>query len=109
MRRPSTQTARRLRRPMTFHDERLWTLLRNRAFQGLKFKRQQPIDHYIADFCCLEKRLIVELDGAVHGAKDQKIYDQNRDQYLTEQGFKVLRISNSEIEKNLPKVLAKID
>ncbi|HEX5038064.1 MAG TPA: endonuclease domain-containing protein [bacterium] len=91
--------ARELRKASTPSEDRLWRILRNRALQGLKFRRQQPIDGYIADFCCFEKRLIIELDGAIHDRENQKEYDQERDRHLTDQGFKVLRFSNDESEE----------
>lgn len=93
---------------MTPQESRLWDLLRNRALGRLKFRRQQPIDGYVADFCCFEKRLIIELDGAVHDIQDQKIYDQERDSFLRNQGFKILRFTNSELENNPADVLEKI-
>ena len=94
---------------MTPHESRLWSVLRNRAFHGLKFRRQQPIDGYIADFCCMEKRLIVELDGSGHAEAEQKDYDQERNFYLESQGFQTLRFWNDEIENNLQKVIKKIE
>jgi very-short-patch-repair endonuclease len=93
---------------MTPQESRLWYLLRNRALGRLKFRRQQPIDGYVADFCCFEKKLIIELDGAVHDTQDQKVYDQERDTFLKNQGFKVLRFTNSELENNPTDVLERI-
>jgi very-short-patch-repair endonuclease len=86
---------------MTPYESRLWHVLRNRALHGLKFRRQQPIDGYVADFCCFEKRLIIELDGAVHHEAKQREYDQGRDAHLISQGFKVLRFVNDESEDNI--------
>ena len=53
-------------REMTEPELKLWNILRNRALLGMKFRRQVPIGNYIADFCCLDRRLIVELDGGQH-------------------------------------------
>lgn len=97
--------ARELRRRMTPCEARLWHLLRNRALHGLKFRRQHPIGGYVADFCCPEKRLIVELDGSIHSKSDQQEYDRERDSYLRSAGFKILRFSNGEVEE---KILQKI-
>lgn len=91
--------ARDLRRNMTPYEARLWQLLRNRRIHGLKFRRQQPIDGYVADFCCLEKRLIIEVDGSIHRELDQREYDRERDAHLRGQGFRILRFSNNELEE----------
>jgi very-short-patch-repair endonuclease len=69
---------------------------------GLKFRRQQPIDHYIVDFVCFENRLIIEIDGGQH-AENEK--DLERDKYLAENGFKVLRFWNNEVFTNIEGVL----
>jgi very-short-patch-repair endonuclease len=71
--------------------------LRGRAFQGLKFRRQLSLGKYIVDFVCLEKRLIIELDGGQHNAEGQRKYDRVRDQWLQSQGFQILRYWNKEI------------
>lgn len=73
-------TARTLRKNLTPHESILWFHLRSRRFQGYKFRRQYPCGVYFADFCCLEKRLIIELDGGQHN--EQLVYDYARDKYL---------------------------
>ena len=60
-----------LRQRQTDAEEKLWQLIRNRKLSGLKFRRQHPLDKYIADFCCHEKRLVIELDGGIHKSKVQ--------------------------------------
>jgi very-short-patch-repair endonuclease len=72
---------------------------------GYKFRRQQPIGNYIVDFVCLEKRLIVELDGGQHAESD---YDAKRDAWLSEQGFSVLRFWNNDVLKNVEGVTERI-
>jgi len=62
--------------------------------KGFKFRRQHPIGPYIADFCCVENRLIVELDGSVHGQPSQVQRDARRDAHLKNLGYTVLRLSN---------------
>ena len=84
---------RELRAEQTAAEEALWELLRGRRFLGLKFRRQFPVESYIVDFCCYERRLVVELDGEVHTEPAQIAHDQNRDQYLRTQGFKILRFA----------------
>jgi very-short-patch-repair endonuclease len=75
-------------------ETRLWALLRNRALDGLKFRRQVPIGNYVADFVSFRHRLIVEADGPFHDIDSDKV----RDVWLTGQGFRVLRLSNKQIE-----------
>lgn len=78
-------------------EDRLWQILRAKRLSGYKFKRQLPIDHYIADFACLRQRLIVEADGSQHG---ESASDARRDAYLGSQGFRILRFWNNEIFEN---------
>ena len=73
-----------MRHEPTEAERKLWHLLRNRRFVNYKFRRQEPIDHYIADFVCYSARLIVEADGSQHAEPD---YDLTRDAYLRAQGF----------------------
>ncbi|MBI5695609.1 MAG: endonuclease domain-containing protein [Nitrospirae bacterium] len=101
---PNTHIAKELRKNSTIAESLLWNRLRLKQMDGLKFKRQQPIDNYIVDFVCLEKRLIIELDGGQHSAD----VDGERDVYLTGNGFKVLRFWNNEIFENMNGVLETI-
>ncbi|MCY1312130.1 hypothetical protein D9M70_625240 [compost metagenome] len=87
--------ARELRSNMTDAERHLWYYLRAHRFLGLKFKRQEPIGRYIVDFICLECRLVIELDGGQH--QDQVGRDAERDRWLAEQGFRVLRFWNHEV------------
>lgn len=87
--------ARSLRRRQTEAEKRLWQYLRNRQPAGCKFRRQHPISPYIVDFACLEKKLIIELDGSQH--LEAKEPDNRRDNFLKEKGFTVLRFWNHEI------------
>ncbi|MBI5940701.1 MAG: DUF559 domain-containing protein [Caulobacterales bacterium] len=84
--------ARELRSFQTFAEGKLWQLLRGRKLAGLKFRRQVPIDRYIADFACFDARLIVELDGAVH--EDRFEQDQRRTDVLRSLGWHVVRFDN---------------
>src|SRR6266540_279244 len=73
--------ARVLRRyRQTTSESRLWTQLRNRKLKGLKFRRQVPVGPFVADFLCVQARLIIELDGDSHDSK--KVYDRRRTEYL---------------------------
>jgi len=58
--------ARKLRREQTEVERKLWHALRDRRFDGIKFRRQQPIGSYVADFVCFEAKLVIELDGSKH-------------------------------------------
>ena len=98
--------ARHMRREMTKAELKLWSILRNRALIGVKFRRQVPIGNYIADFCCLEHRLIVELDGGQHA--EQETADASRSRFLAEEGFRVLRFWNGQVLSGSEFVVAEI-
>ncbi|MBI3618659.1 endonuclease domain-containing protein [Candidatus Peregrinibacteria bacterium] len=95
--------ARKLRKRQTVQENILWTLLRNRGLHRLKFRRQEVIGPYIVDFLCMQYRLIVEIDGASH--RDRKKYDAYRDDYLWALHYRILRFTNTQIERQLPRVL----
>ena len=98
--------AKALRRNLTEAEQRLWYHLRAHRFMGYKFKRQKPIGRYIVDFACLEHRLIIELDGGQHS--EQVAYDQQRDAWLRNQGYTVLRFWNNDVMQQLESVLEQI-
>ena len=108
MRNKYVAIARRLRRRQTPWELKLWRLLRSRNLENLKFRRQYPIGTYIVDFCCFDKKLIIELDGGDHNKKEQRINDEIRDKYLINSGFKVLRIWNNELDINPAGVIERI-
>ena len=91
---------------MSGTEWRLWYRLRSRQLLGHKFRRQVPIGPYVADFACLETRLVVEVDGEQHG--DQLVYDASRDHWLSELGFRVLRFWVVEVDENLEGVIETI-
>ncbi len=90
--------AQRLRREITDAERKLWSALRNRQLDGAKFRRQQPIGPYIADFVCQERRLIIEADGGQHA---ESITDDLRAAFLESKGYRVLRFWNSDVLSNL--------
>jgi len=96
---------RRLRANMTGPEMRLWSRLRARQLQGLKFRRQHGIGPYIVDFYCSEQSLVIEVDGDSHADPDQMQKDQLRDRYLQSLGLRVIRYFNDDIMKNLDGVL----
>jgi very-short-patch-repair endonuclease len=101
--------ARRLRREQTDVERKLWHALRGRRFHGVKFRRQQPVGPYVVDFACFEARLIVELDGDQHGSQEGMVYDAKRDRRLEQDGFRVLRFANHELNANFDGVLEGIE
>lgn len=89
-----TARARQLRQQQTPEEQALWQQLRAKRFSSWKFRRQQPLGRFIVDFVCLARRLIIELDGAQHA--ENAAYDLQRDAWLRQQGFRVLRFWNNE-------------
>ena len=90
------QFARELRAQMTKCEAKLWLELRRKQFAGLRFRRQQPVGPYVADFYCAAAKLIVELDGDQHYSPEQRGYDERRTRFLAARGYRVLRFSNVE-------------
>ncbi len=101
-----TETARILRKSSTDAERLLWRHLRARQLENLKFRRQEQIGHFIVDFVCYEKSLIVEADGGQHAVEHEK--DENRTLWLNSQGFRVLRFWNHEIMTNTEGVIETI-
>lgn len=102
------QNAKYLRKNQTLPEELLWKGLRNRKFLGLKFRRQYPVDGYIIDFFCFEKKLGIELDGVHHGDSDVKIYDNVRTLHLKSYDIKIMRFSNTKVLYDIDGVLEMI-
>jgi len=94
--------ARALRQRMTETEEKLWQELRNRKL-GCKFRRQVPLGLFIADFCCLEHQLILELDGKIHDEQEER--DALRTKHLQNSNFRIIRFRNDKIKNHLPGVL----
>ncbi len=95
--------ARELRANQTPWEQELWQELRAHRFADVKFKRQQPIGPYIADFVALSRSVVVELDGSQHSQNAD--YDQKRDDFLRQEGFRVIRVWNNEWTENRSGVL----
>ena len=95
--------ARDLRNKGTDAERLLWRYLRNSQIEGIKFRRQQPVEDYIVDFLSFSPKLVIELDGSQHA--DSQHYDEHRDACLRMNGFKVLRFWNNEIFENIEGVL----
>ena len=102
------QYGRELRQESTPAEKLLWAALRNRKLNGLKFRRQQPLDKFVVDFYCNEKKLVVELDGGIYDEKLNKEYDEARTAMLGGLNIKVLRFKNEEVMNSIKDVLKKI-
>jgi very-short-patch-repair endonuclease len=83
---------------MTMAETAIWRLLRDRRFEDWKFRRQTRIGPWIADFCCYELNLVVEVDGGVHRLREER--DAARDADLRRRGFTVLRFGNEAVLRN---------
>lgn len=93
---------------MTFSEARLWSCLKGKQLKGRKFRRQHSIGNYIVDFFCYSENLVIEVDGTSHDNYPAEKYDIERDRFLKQNGFKVLRINAIEIKDNLDGVLQEI-
>ena len=88
-------------------EQLLWHFIRGSQL-GFKFNRQHIIGKYIADFVCLDKKLIIEVDGAYHSQEKQQVWDEYRDDFLKSNSYKILRFTNNEVLFNMDSVLDKI-
>jgi very-short-patch-repair endonuclease len=97
-----------LRKRQTESEQYLWSFLRAGKLEGCKFRRQRPLDRYIADFCCDALKLVIEIDGTIHDGIDQQEYDAVRNNLMAAHGFTVVRISASEIVTQTETALERI-
>jgi very-short-patch-repair endonuclease len=100
------EAARILRKNMTNYEKLIWKRLKGKQMCGLRFRRQHPIDIFIVDFYCHEVRLVVEIDGKIHDQQEE--YDDGRSSEMEKFGIRVIRFTNSEVEKNIEGVINKI-
>ncbi|MGB6041563.1 MAG: endonuclease domain-containing protein [Pirellulales bacterium] len=100
------QRRRALRTRSTKPEQLMWAALRNRRLGGLKFRRQYSIGVYIVDFVCVEKKLVIEIDGAYH--EDVEDEDARRQRYLESEGFQVLRFTNEDVLNDAQAVVVAI-
>jgi very-short-patch-repair endonuclease len=97
-----------LRNNPTQAEKILWEHLNNRDLFNLRFKRQHPIDIFIADFYCHKYKLVIEVDGEIHNNPENKEYDEGRDFEMAKYGIKILRFTNREVLENINVVIARI-
>ena len=100
--------ARNLRNNLTKQEWKLWNILKNRQFYGFRFRRQFPIDPYIVDFICREKKIIIEIDGSQHNQTRDKEYDNKRTEFFNSLGYSVVRFWNDEIDNNIEGVYLRL-
>ena len=103
-----SEFAKENRKNATEAEDALWQELRNRNIDNCKFRRQHPIAGFIPDFVCLEKKLIIEIDGEYHNEEGQQKYDEARTQWLIEHQYQLIRFTNEEVLHQLPIVIQKI-
>jgi very-short-patch-repair endonuclease len=97
-----------LRKHMAKAEICLWSKLKGKQINGLKFRRQYGIDNYIVDFYCPEQRLAIEIDGGVHYYNSRIVSDVKREKDIEALGIKVLRYTNIDVLKNMKGVLQDI-
>ena len=99
--------AKRMRRGQTEAESFLWSYIRANQL-GVHFRRQHPICDFIADFICIDQRLIIEVDGNIHNKPEQQEWDKQRTAFLESQDYRVVRFSNEQVLHDIDKVLAHI-
>jgi very-short-patch-repair endonuclease len=97
--------SRRLRREATDAERLLWWALRGLKARGYHFRRQAPFESYILDFVEHGHRLVIEVDGSQHASAENRLRDERRDEVLRHRGYKVFRVWNNEVTKNLDGVI----
>ena len=103
---PKLKTIRRIHRNKpTPWEWKLWQYLKERQIDDNKFRRQVSIDNFVLDFCCLDLKLIIELDGSGHLQPNLQIKDKARTEKLEKWGYSIIRFYNNEIDENLNEVL----
>ena len=102
------QYGRELRQELTQAEKKLWAEIRNKKLNGLKFRRQHPVDKFVLDFYCHERKLAIELDGSIHDVKINQEYDEARTAMLGGLGIYTLRFRNDEVINSIESVLQKI-
>ncbi|MEO7923928.1 MAG: chorismate synthase [Chitinophagaceae bacterium] len=96
------------RRNATEAEDKLWQELRDRKIGRYKFRRQHPVNGFIPDFVCLEKKLIIEVDGEYHNSEEQIRYDDLRTKWLQENQYQLIRFTNEEILNDIAGVTGRI-
>ena len=101
--------AKELRKYETYAEKILWTKLNRNQIFGLQFRRQHPIDRFIADFYCAKIKLVVEVDGSIHELPENLDYDIGRSEIMNDFGITVIRFSNEQIINEIDTTIKKIE
>ena len=104
----ANEVARSLRKAMTRQEVKLWLHLRELRKVGFHFRRQVPIKNFVVDFACYYPRVVVELDGSQHSTQRHELKDAVRDAILAADGFRIVRVWNRDVDKNLEGVFDEI-
>lgn len=104
----SVQRARALRKVMSAPEAKLWNALRQLRPLRYHFRRQVPIGRYYVDFCCHRHTLIIEVDGDTHSSQEAIAHDNARDAFLRREGYRVLRVTNLDVLRNIDGVMAEV-
>ena len=102
------EPSRALRKSMTDAERQLWSHLRGKQLLGVQFYRQKPIGHFIVDFYAPTAKLVIELDGCQHQEPEHRQKDMARDQYLADEGLKVMRFDNLQVLNEIDAVLEEV-
>lgn len=102
------EKAKEMRNKPTEAEKMLWNVLSNKGIENYKFRRQHIVGEYIVDFICLEKRLIIEVDGAIHNDLAQIEHDKQRTEWLESKGLKVIRFTNNQVLSDFFNTIEKI-
>ena len=100
--------AREMRHNSTPAEDVLWQRIRNRRVVGTKFRRQHAIGYFIVDFVCLKRQFVVEVDGDVHNLPEHQVYDRQRQTWLENAGFRVVRFTNAQVMQETDVVIEAI-
>lgn len=100
--------ARNLRKQQTDVERKIWYFLRSRRFGNYKFRRQYVVGQFIVDFCCVEEKIIIEIDGGQHNIQKQQKYDDVRTEYLNQKGYRVYRFWDHEVMQNPERIFEEL-
>jgi very-short-patch-repair endonuclease len=101
--------ARELRKNETEAEKILWSKLNRNQINGLQFRRQHPINIFIADFFCPKIKLVIEVDGSIHEIPEFKLHDNGRSDFLNDHGITVIRFTNEQIINDIDSTMKEIE
>ena len=104
----ANERARKLRKEATVSERIFWSRVRNNQIDGRRFRRQHPIGPYVVDFVCLEKHLVIEIDGSQHDEPEQKRKDDARTAWLQSEGYRVTRFWAWDVTKDVDQIIFEI-